>query len=282
MASASAFVRAPDYEPLLANVSQFSASGWFKAPTQVSSWWTVASKKVGITTGPNGENLWNVDKGWYLQMPQVKNKLNLVYTNTGQMDVPDVTANWNYFSLVSDGSTVKVYLNGSSSAAKSVSYTVKASGTPYQIYPKDGCSREYRLRIGAASAAETALEYATMADTTFFGMGAIEDVPIAVDLPETLVIGAGDGGETPLCFVENAAGEECFRVVLANAVPGVWFTAFAATSLDERFLAQADSVTVSAAGPLPFVIPTEGRSALFVTIVASATPFKAGAPLPSD
>ena len=281
-AQASAFVRAPDYEPLLANAAQFSASGWFKAPTQVSSWWTVASKKVGITTGPNGENLWNIDKGWYLQMPQVKNKLNLVYTNTGQMDVPDVTANWNYFSLVSDGSTVKVYLNGSSSAAKSVSYTVKASGTPYQICPKDGCSREYRLRIGAASAAETALEYATMADTAFFGMGAVEDVPIAVDLPETLVIGTGDGGGSPVCFVQNAAGEECFRVVLANAVPGVWFTAFAATSLDGQFHAQADSTTVSAAGPLPFDIPTEGRSSLFVTIVASEAPFEAGAPLPSD
>ncbi len=279
---AAAFVRAPDYEPRLASAAQFSASGWFKAPTQVSSWWTPASKKVGITTGPNGENQWNIDKGWYLQLPQVKNKLNLVYTNTAQMDIPDVTANWNYFQVVSDGSTVKVYLNGSATAAKSISYAVKASGTEYQICPKDGCSREYRVRIGAASAAETALEYATMADEAFFGMGAIEDVSAGGGLPAALVVGVGDGsaGEAPLGFVENAAGEECFRVVLAEAVPGPYYTPFAAGSLAERPVAAADSTTVAAAGPLPFDIPTEGRPSLFVSIVASTDFFHAGDELP--
>ena len=276
---ASAFVRAPDYDAKLASAAQFSASGWFKAPTQVDSWWTVASKKVGITTG----NQWNIDKGWYLQLPQVKDKMNLVYTTTAQMTVPDVSAQWNYFQVVSDGSTVKVYLNGSSTASKSISYVVKASGTEYQICPKDGCSREYRVRIGAASAAETALEYATMADETFFGMGAIENMPAPGGLPAALDVGVGDGsaGDAPLGFVQNAAGAECFRVVLAEAVPGPYYTPFATASLAQRPVAAADSTTVSAAGPLPFDIPTEGRTSLFVSIVASTAPFEAGDELPT-
>ena len=282
---ASAVVRAPDYDANLASAAKFSASGWFKAPTQVNSWWTPASKKVGITTGANGENLWNIDKGWYLQMPQAKDKLNIIYSTSAQMTIPDATENWNYFQVVSDGSTLKVYLNGSSTAAKSVNYAVKASGTPYQICPVNGCSREYRVRIGAASAAETALEYTTMADEAFFAQGAIEDMDTpAVVLPATLRIGAPDaagGGEPPLGFVENDQGEECFRVVLAEAVPGPYYTPFATTSLAERPVAAANSVTVSAAGPLPFDIPTEGRTSLFVSIVASTDFFHAGDELPN-
>ena len=37
-----------------------------------------------------------------------------------------------------------------------------------------------------------------------------------VVLPDALVLGAPDG-EPPLSFVENGAGEDCFRVVLAEA-----------------------------------------------------------------
>ena len=98
--------------------AQFSASGWFKAPTQESAWWTVASKKVGITTGPNGQNLWNIDKGWYLELPQSRTKLNLNYTTSAGMTVPDAAANWNYFQIVSDGSTLKGYVSGSITNAK--------------------------------------------------------------------------------------------------------------------------------------------------------------------
>ena len=33
----------------------------------------------------------NIDKGWYLQLPQAKDKLDLIYTSSAQMTVPDVT-----------------------------------------------------------------------------------------------------------------------------------------------------------------------------------------------
>ena len=158
-------INAPDYDSLLSNVAQFSASGWFKAPNQSNAYFTYASKKAGLT--------WNADKGWYLEMSQSKTKANLVLNGSNNFNIPDVSANWNYFHLVSDGSTVKVYMNGSTSAAISKSYVVKASSQVFLICGKGGCSDEYRLRAGAAAAAETALEYSTMADAAFFDYGAI-------------------------------------------------------------------------------------------------------------
>ncbi len=103
--------------------------------------------------------------------------------------------------------------------------------------------------------------------------------PMEITVP---TIGAGDAGSSPLSFVENTAGEECFRVVVENAVPNVYYTPFAAMVLDERFIAQTSSVAVSGAGPLPFDIPTDNRTSLFVTIVASTTPFAAGDEMPEQ
>lgn len=161
-------INAPDYDSLLSNVAQFSVSGWFKAPNQSNGYFSYASKKADLA--------WNADKGWYLEMSQSKTKVNLVLTGSNNFYIPDVSENWNYFHLVSDGSTVKVYMNGSTSAAISKSYTVKASSKVFLICGKGGCSDEYRVRVDAASAAETALEYATMSDTAFFELGAIESI----------------------------------------------------------------------------------------------------------
>ncbi len=170
-------INAPDYDSLLSNVAQFSVSGWFKAPNQSSAYFTYVSKKADLA--------WNADKGWYLEMSQSKTKANLVLTGSNNFNIPDVSANWNYFHLVSDGSTVKVYMNGSTSASKSVSYKVKASSKVFLICGKGGCSDEYRVRAGAAGAAETALEYATMADAAFFDAGAIETVDATAQVFET-------------------------------------------------------------------------------------------------
>ena len=261
---AGAVVRAPDYDAKLDNAVQFSASGWFKAPNQVNSWMSVASKKVGITTGPNGENLWNVDKGWYLQLPQAKEKMDLVYTTTAQMVIPDTTENWNYFQVVSDGSKVKVYMNGSTNAAISVTYTVKASGTPYQICSKNGCSREYRVRIGAASAAETALEYATMADVNFFAMGEIETIGVFVPAP----IFGGEGVPAPAFGVNQASGNPVFTFSIGNAVKGARYRIYKAESLSEPFVPFGDVIEATADGILGFAVPTADEPSCFFKIVA--------------
>ena len=165
-------IDAPDYDLALPNVAVFSASGWFKSPLQTTHYWSAANKKVGITTGPNGENLWNIDKGWQFQFPGKKNVIRFAYTASADINIPDVTQNWNYFNIASDGSTIKIYMNGATVASASVSYRVKASGTVYLMCSDAGsCVREYRIRKSAASATETALEYATVADEEFFGYG---------------------------------------------------------------------------------------------------------------
>ena len=161
-------VQAPDYDSRLSNVAQFSVSGWFKAPSFAGTsgkYHAFVSKKDNLT--------WNVDKGWYIEMAESKTKANLVLTGSNNFTIPDVTANWNYFYLVSDGSTVKVYMNGSASAAKSVSYKVKASAKSLTICGANGCSDEYRIRAGAVTATEAALEYATMANAEFFDYGTV-------------------------------------------------------------------------------------------------------------
>lgn len=261
---AGSIVRAPDYDAKLANVAQFSASGWFKAPTQSNSWWSVVSKKVGITTGDNGQNLWNIDKGWYLELPQSKTALNLIYSTSAQMTVPDVTANWNYFHVVSDGSTLKVYLNGSASPAKSVNYTVKASGTPYQMCRAGGCNRELRVRNGAASAAETALEYATMADESFFTMGEIETIGVFVPAP----IFGGEGVPAPAFGVDQSSGNPVFTFAIGNAVKGAKYRIYKTESLTTPFEPYGDVIEADANGILDFVVPTADEPSCFFKIVA--------------
>ena len=260
---AATVVRTPDYDSKLANAAKFSASGWFKAPEQVNSWMSVASKKIGITMGTNGENLWNIDKGWYLQLPQAKVTLDLIYNSKSSASIPDVTANWNYFQVVSDGSTVKVYLNGSTTAAMSVNYTVKASGTQYQICPAKGCSREYRIRNGAASAAETALEYATMADESFFTMGEVETVGVFVPAP----VFGGEGVPAPAFGVDQSSGNPVFTFSIGNAVKGAKYRIYKTESLTAPFEPYGEVIEADANGILDFVVPTADEPSCFFKIV---------------
>ncbi len=203
-------INAPDYDSRLSNVAQFSVSGWFKAPNYAggtSKYHAFASKKDNLT--------WNADKGWYLEMSESKTKANLVLTGSNNFTIPDVSANWNYFHLVSDGSTLKVYMNGSTSASLSKNYVVKASEKVFTICGTGGCSDEYRLRAGAASAAETALEYATMADASFFDAGGIGYVDESTQVFQTPTV------------VRNANGTYTVTVVLAqnNGLVGVIYDA---------------------------------------------------------
>ncbi len=218
-------INAPDYDSLLSNVAQFSVSGWFKAPNQSNAYHTYASKKAGLT--------WNADKGWYLEMSQSKTKANLVLNGSNNFNIPDVSVNWNYFHLVSDGSTVKVYMNGSTSAAISKNYVVKASSQVFLICGKGGCSDEYRIRGGAASAAETALEYATMADAAFFDAGAITsvdataqkfDVPTAVrnanGTTTVTVVLTANNGDVGVIYDDGASA--ITNLLAAAAAPGTF------------------------------------------------------------
>ena len=221
----TAGIQAPDYDSLIPNAAQFSASGWFKAPAQVDSYHTFVTKKTGLG--------WNDEKGWYLEMSQSKTKANLVLNGSNNFTIPDVSVNWNYFHLVSDGSKVKVYMNGSSSAAISKDYVIKASGKEFLICAGSGCSDERRLRSGAASAAETALEYATMADAAFFDLGTVEDVDDTAQVFATpTAVRNGNGSYTvtvrllendgDVGVVYDAGATATTNVIQAAATPGTY------------------------------------------------------------
>ena len=196
----TAVVTAPDYDALVPVASQFTASGWFKLPSWTGgngNYFYFVSKKVGLN--------WDNANGWYVQMNQSKTNMGLVLGGSESFaTIPDVSANWNHFCVVSDGTTVKVYMNGASKASISASHVIKASGTTFAISPNktDNCADEYRIRAGAASAAETALEYATMADATFFELGAIESVDATTQVFNTPTV------------VRNASGTYTVTVVL--------------------------------------------------------------------
>ena len=218
----TATVTAPNYDALVPNAGQFTASGWFKAPSQVGDYLTFVSKKTGLN--------WDDAKGWYLEMAQSKTKMNLVLGNsTTSATIPDVSANWNHFSIVSDGTNVKVYMNGSTSAAITKAYAVTASGRDFVISPNkaDNCTDEYRIRKGAASATETALEYATMADTAFFDLGAIESVDDTAQVFETPTIVRNDNGTYTVTVVlrENNGDVGAIYDAGATAVTNILATA---------------------------------------------------------
>ena len=224
----TATVTAPNYDALVPNAGQFTASGWFKAPSQVGDYLTFVSKKTGLS--------WDDAKGWYLEMGQSKTKMNLVLGNSvTSATIRDVSANWNHFSIVSDGTNVRVYMNGSASAAITKAYAVKASGRDFVISPNkaDNCTDEYRIRKGAASPAETALEYATMADAAFFDLGAIESVDATAQVFETpTAVRNADGTYTvTVVLSENSgdvgaiydSGETAITNILATAAtPGTY------------------------------------------------------------
>ena len=227
----TATVTAPNYDALVPNAGQFTASGWFKVPSfpgGSGNYASFVSKKVGLK--------WDHATGWYLQMNQSTTSMGLVLGGSEtKANIRDVTANWNHFALVSDGSNVRVYMNGASSPLITKAYAVTASGTSFVISPNksDNLSDEYRIRSGAASAAETALEYATMADAAFFDLGTVEDMDDSAQAFATpTAVRNGNGTYTvTVRLLENngdvgviydAGAAATTNVIQAAATPGTY------------------------------------------------------------
>ena len=197
-------IKVPDYDVYLDDLSKFSVSGWFKLPLQSNGYATFFYKK-------NGGN-WADRNGWYIEMSQSKTKANLVLDNTSTLYFNDVSQNWNYFNVVSDGTGVKVYINGSSSpATKRDNYVIQASGKGAEISAQNCAVREYRVRNGVASPELTALEYATMADHEFFVYGeAIPTDASALKLSVPSIVTNADGSFTASVEVIENSGDVGF------------------------------------------------------------------------
>ncbi len=197
-------IKVPDYDVYLDDLSKFSVSGWFKLPLQSNGYATFFYKK-------NGGN-WADRNGWYIEMSQSKTKANLVLDNTSTLYFNDVSQNWNYFNVVSDGTGVKVYINGSSSpATKRDNYVILASGKGAEISSENCAVREFRVRNGVASPEQTALEYATMADHEFFVYGeAIPTDESALKLSVPSIVTNADGSFTASVNVIENSGDVGF------------------------------------------------------------------------
>lgn len=221
----SGAIVAPDYDALLTDASKFSMSGWFKLPSQTTGYSTYVSKKTGLS--------WSDRKGWYLEMSQSKTKSNLVYTNTKQFTIPDVSENWNYFNVIADGTKVKVFMNGSTGAIASIDYVVQASGKPVSISCSKQVSSEYRLRNRAMSAAEAALEYATIAEEAFFTYSepaTVDDSAPVLGDPKCVVSNGEYSASVELIentcdiFMVYQSGNEAYTNAVASAAePGKYY-----------------------------------------------------------
>ena len=222
----SASTSAPDFEAGFAVGATFTASGWFKAPEMTTSDYVSPAKKKGST--------WDAANGWYLEMPKDTGKLQILLTgNAPSTTLSDVRSNWHYFEVVSGGGSVKVYLDGATSPKITSTYTIVANSEPYRIQASKMLSDEYRIRKGAASASETALEYATMKDAAFFGMGEIESVDAtAQEFQAPTIVRNANGTYTVTVVLRENSGDvgaiydsgetAVTNVIQAAASPGTY------------------------------------------------------------
>ena len=179
-----------DYEPTYKVGKQFSASGWFKVPAQNSSTYsTFITKKAGLS--------WNADTGWYLEMSQSKTKMTLVPSSGSTAactSVPDVTANWNYFTITHDNGSTKVYLNGGTSPVISQTLAINASSTMFKMLASGQQGDEYRLSKSIWSALRASLEYKSMKNADFLSNSGSSAMDVTAPVFETPVVTVSNDG----------------------------------------------------------------------------------------
>lgn len=137
----------------------------------------------------------------------------------------------------------------------------------YFSFPNTTAYRHYRLSI-TANNGDT---YTQFAHLEYYHV--TPEIDPARDRP---AIGP-EGGATSLVGADGN-----FNVSVANARPGLYYTAFTAARLTDPFMASATSVKMTAgkASGFSFRLPADGNPSLFVRIVASDMPYQAGTPLP--
>ena len=222
--NSTASISAPDYEADFSVGATFTASGWFTAPTMAWSDYAGLAKKKG--------SKWDAANGWYMQMHEGKCEL-ILTGSVPKFDLSGVQSSWHHFQLVSGGGRVKLYIDGNTSPKINNGYTVIANSEPYVIQSPKMYSDEYRIRKSAASAEETALEYATMADASFFTLGTIQSVdPAAQSFATPTVVRNGNGSYTvsvellenngDVGVIYDAGTTAITNIIQSNATPATY------------------------------------------------------------
>ncbi len=186
---------------------------------------------------------YNDGGGWEVELANANNKLSARGSSETAISASFsdiVSSGWMRFAFVYRGSTLTAFLDGAQIGTGSIREATE-NGYPLSIGCDSDGSEAYfvgavdeaRLRKGAASAAEVALEYATMSDAAFFGMGEIESVDATAQKFQTPTAVRNANGTYTVTVVlsENSgdvgviydAGETAITNILATAAnPGTY------------------------------------------------------------
>lgn len=148
----------------IANVQNFTISGWMKADSS-SCGYAILAIKGGVDTD-----------GWGINM---QNKATQVTfrgrNNMRYFDCPSITT-WRYFTCVYTwGGNVTVWVDGTNKKSSSPVYASESPGIEFTFAGGlVGSSDELRIRNGATSEAHAQADYKTQTDAGFLSYGPVE------------------------------------------------------------------------------------------------------------
>ena len=207
------------------------------------SCWYDATARPGYDRLVSRKTSHSAGNGWEVELANSNTKLSARGASSTSIsaEFPNiVNTGWMRFAFVYSGSTAKVYLDGVQKGSGSITAATD-NGLPLSIGCNSNGSEAYfvgyvdeaRLRKGAASAAEVALEHATMADAAFFEYGAIAvvdpteqvfDAPTAVRNANgtytVTVVLSENNGDVGVVYDGGAAA--ITNIIQQNATPGTY------------------------------------------------------------
>ena len=207
------------------------------------SCWYDATARLGYDRLVSRKNSYDAGNGWEVEIASSNTKLSArgasgTYISAAIPDI--VSSGWMRLAFVYSGNTLKAYLNGvqvgsgtidaATDNGNSLSIGCNANGSEAYFV---GYVDEARLRKGAASATEVALEHATMADAAFFDLGAIKAVDKTAQVFETPTAVRNANGSTTVTVVlaENngdvgviydAGSAAITNIIQSNVAPGTY------------------------------------------------------------
>ena len=149
----------------IANVQNFTISGWMKADSS-SCGYAILAIKGGVDTDGWGINMQNSDK-----QITFRGKNNMRY-----FDCLSITT-WRYFTCVYTwGGNVIMWVDGTNKKSSSPVYASESPGIEFTFAGNlVGSSDELRIRNGATSEAHAQADYKTQTDANFLAYGPVEN-----------------------------------------------------------------------------------------------------------
>ena len=207
------------------------------------SCWYDATARPGYDRLVSRKNSYDAKNGWEVELASSNTKLSARGASGTSIsaDIPDiVSSGWMRLAFVYSGTTLKAYRDGVQVGSGTIDAATD-NGNPLSIGCNANGSEAYfvgyvdeaRLRKGASSATEVALEHATMADAAFFDYGdavAVDPTAQVFDAP-TAVRNANGSTTVTVVLVENSGdvgvvydggAAAITNVIQSNVTPGTY------------------------------------------------------------